>query len=169
MRSFIKKYFNEVIFALVILVCLSFVLNIVILERDYSEKMYTQSLSRAEYYSRAQKEKVNAEIEGIRNDAVLFAAGVSRCETEEDFRHELSNYRISTDSNPYYKDLFYFQNGSLFSKNMTQDESYAEIVALSGATEVTLSRVFQFRRSLMSVAVVAPVENSPFAEKIVLV
>ena len=169
MRSFIKKYFNEVIFALVILVCLSFVLNIVILERDYSEKMYTQSLSRAEYYSRAQKEKVNAEIEGIRNDAVLFAAGVSRCETEEDFRHELSNYRISTDSNPYYKDLFYFQNGSLFSKNMTQDESYAEIVALSGATEVTLSRVFQFRESLMSVAVVAPVANSPFAEKVVLV
>lgn len=170
MKTFFKKFGNEIVFAFVILVCLAFVLNIVILEREYSKNMISQSISRSAYYVNGQKARVSSEINGIRNEAEVFATEVSLCDTEEAFRTVLTNHRVREDTSEYYRDLHYVKDGKMYAGNMQEDEiSYPEFDALIRADGVAVSRVFQYRESLMSIAVCADVERSAFADKVILV
>ena len=80
MRKFIGKYGNIVLFAVIMLICAAFFVQVTILGADYSDSVAAQAAERAGYYAAEQSLAVRNQIEDKCARAETMAGTVARCD-----------------------------------------------------------------------------------------
>lgn len=159
MKEFFRKYGKETIFAMIIIVCLGFFVNILAVGKDYSRGVEAQAVERAQFYSSEQVARVNADITLLKNEADFFAKKLSECVSEADEEQLIRSARAYyIPRNNKFVDLVVYADGKAYDSQLfpiTSPDS--EITAAGEKTGTILSPVFQYDGSIMAVAVSADV------------
>lgn len=133
---------------------------------EYSSGVNETAKERAEFYAREQATLVSEKIDSAKRETEFIATKASAAQTSEQFERELRDAAATADEQEYFLDLFYYKDGKVYEKNGTQAERYVEISDVISATETTLSKAFQFKNRVMTIAIASPIESS-FADGVI--
>lgn len=159
MKEFFRKYGKETVFAMIIIVCLGFFVNILAVGKDYSRGVEAQAVERAQFYSSEQVARVNADITLLKNEADFFAKKLSECVSEADEEQLIRSARAYyIPRNNKFVDLVVYADGKAYDSQLFPITSPdPEITTAGEKTGTILSPVFQYDGSIMAVAVSADV------------
>ena len=159
MKEFFRKYGKETAFAMIIIVCLGFFVNILAVGNDYSRGVEAQAVERAQFYSSEQAARVNDTVTGLKNEADFFAKKLSECVSEADEEQLIRSARAYyIPRNNKFVDLVVYSDGNAYDSQLSPITSPDPEIATAGEkTGTVLSSVFQYDGSIMSVAVSADV------------
>lgn len=173
MNQFYSKYARPVIFSMMVIICVSFLVQLVALGGGYYEDVNAQAIEHAGDYALEQSLYVRAQFDTLKTRTELYAAALGSWAQENDAKSLLHTIRtelfeLDRDN---FRELLYVHDGRLFGLDGREVTGYAELDALAGAADTTgtvVTRAFQYDNTLMSVAVSAPVTGS-FVERLVLI
>lgn len=170
MNHFYSKYAKPTGYCIVVIICVSFLVQLAALGGGYYNDVNSQAIEHAEDYALEQSLHIESQFAIIRKTVELYSESLESWTDEEDTRTMLHTIRtelfeIDPDN---FKDLLYFRDGVLYGLDGREVTDYPEISALEDVTETTLTRSFQYTNNLMSIAVAAPTDNR-FVETLVLV
>lgn len=171
MGRFCSKYAKPVMFCMMVLICVSFLVQLVTLGKGYKDDVNAQAAERAENYAREQSLYIKGQFNALRDRAGLYAAALGSLTRETDAKEMLHTIRseLFELDHENFRDLLYFRDGKLYGIDGFEVTGYAELEKLgdaNGINGIKITRAFQYDNNLMTIGVSAPVENS-FAERIV--
>lgn len=156
-------------FCMMVLICVSFLVQLLTLGKGYKDDVNEQATERAENYAREQSLYINGQFNVLRDRAGLYAAALGSLTRETDAKgmlHIIRSELFELDRDNF-RALLYFSGGKLYGIDGFEVTGYDELEKLKDADGIKITRAFQYDNNLMTIGVSAPVENS-FAERIVL-
>lgn len=111
MIVFLKKHGAEILFAVIIFVCLIFLFNIVVLLRQYSVGVDNQAKDNAELYTFKQRLLVDYCVDDTLGTADVAAGFFADCESDEDIFAAIDRVNAYLSGNKYFKQLRYIADG----------------------------------------------------------
>ncbi len=158
MRKFIGKYGNIVLFAVIMLICAAFFVQVTILGADYSDSVAAQAAERAGYYAAEQSLAVRNQIEDKRARAETLAGTVAKCENLDGVHLAIEEFCAEAGrADSTFTDAAYVKAGKIYSRAGEVLE-YPELTSLAEARlSGGMSRVFQYENRVMAFGIYAKV------------
>lgn len=167
MKKFFVKYGKPAVFAMMVILCASFLIQLLAIGDGYRQTLDTQAAERASSYAMEQALGLEDQFRILKLKAQFYAGEVEACAMKSDAIALLMAARseIYGSDRENFSDIFYCRDGVLYTLDGEVKGGYPELTeAIDG---VSVSRVFQYDNTRMSFGVSAPVETS-FADRIVL-
>lgn len=168
MKEFFQKHGNTVLFVTVIVICLSFFVQVLTLGGSYSDDIYEQAAERSQFFAKEQAMLLDGLITPRKISADSFAAMADSCEDIDSLKEILSGIRAANIGESMFRDVLYAKDGKVYDRTETE-LTYSALSAVASSSQTVVSRVFQYENNLMSFAVFAPVKGSPVVDGILTV
>lgn len=164
-----SKYAKPVMFCMMVLICVSFLVQLVILGNGYNDDVNAQATECAENYALEQSLYIKDQFNALRERAGFFASILDSRTRESDAKNMLHNVRteLFEADRDNFRDILYFSDGKLYGIDGFEVSGYPELERLIDADGIRVTRAFQYDNNLMAIGVSAPVENS-FIDRIIL-
>lgn len=169
MKSFFQKHGKEIIFAVIIIICIFFLVELIAVGRGYSAGVTQQAMERAEFYSAEQQLLLDAHLNDYKANVEYFASRLALCTKEEDAIALIREAKSASEgAYEELKEVYYLKDSVLYDWDGVACEGYPELSGLAAASGTVISRVFQYDNIMMAVGISAPAEN-PYMDRIVFV
>lgn len=161
MKKFLTKHAGEIAYAVTVLICIFFFVHFVSVGVDYSAGINEKAKSRAEFYIERQATEVEKKYDGMFLEAEFFAQELKGCAAADEFGEKLVDIRLTKIAlKPMVVEIFYVKNDSVYLWNGEKTGEYAELNKLIGGEGTRASGIFQYDNRIMSIAVVADINES---------
>lgn len=156
MKNFFFRHGKEIVFAGLIILCMTFAANIIMQGKSYTSGMENEAVEKAALLSAEEVRVAQSRADRLKTEAEVTAATLATFNTEEEVINFLSNFRISGgEDRRYYLDAWFCKDGVYYRSGVESECTYPEIEAALRQSGTTLSRVFPYRDNRMTVAVSA--------------
>ena len=169
MADFLKKNGKIITVTVLVIACISFLVYIAALGSGYSSSVENQAISRADDYIYEQAVHLTGELEAVRSATEFYAGEASTPLTEESFYNTLSEIRsFATTKDTNFKEIYYTKNGKIYTVRGDEYSADTELLSLTSATGITVSKSFSYENTFMAFAVSAPMTSS-FGDNLITV
>ena len=151
MKKFFKKYGGTLVFFIVLVLYLMFFVQVIALSNTYTGKVVEQAAERARYFVQEQSKYVESQISDLRVQTENVARNVVRKHSVPEALEYLKRVRTSSVGDDYFADVLYASDGKIFNCDGEEVSDYVELNALISADNGSVSRVFQYENTVMSV------------------
>lgn len=153
MKKFFKKYGGTLAFFIVLVLYLMFFVQVIALSNTYTGKVVEQAAERARYFVQEQSKYVESQISDLRVQTENVAKNVVRKRSVPEALEYLKSVRTSSVGDDFFADVLYIADGKIFNCDGEEVSDYVELNALLSADDGSVSRVFQYENTVMSVGV----------------
>ncbi len=170
MIKFFKKNGSIIIFVIVLIICLSFFLQIITMASTYKEGINNQALEHAEYYANEQELILEKQINKITAYSNALSSEVRSLSSLGDAISVLSRAKtdLSSAESDKFKDIFYTKDGKVFSTE-GNESTYSAMTEVAQNEYTCLTKAFQYEESLMSIGVYSPTNSNGAVDGVIIV
>ncbi len=169
MNSFFGKYGKTTVFALIVVVCLSFLVHLISVSSGYLQGIDDQALDRAENYAGEQAVLMQEQFGALKMRADYCASEVNRAASLEQAADLLRAAGVSMrggDGDKFVA-IFYTKDGVAYAPNGDPVTGYPELTELAASRSAGVSRLFQYDNANMVFCISQPC-NSAYVDGVVL-